>query len=158
MSTATPSPARSSSAPTAAIAADDVRLITALYALHNAAWEQGPEAGCDAVVASAYPPMRAAADYKLTRAECLAATFKGSAPPDGYLEVETPDVSTLERADGWTIPIGSLKGRPIGGRIYVLTLRTMIGVKGVPPQQFTESVHVVVADGKAYDFTTYGNP
>ena len=139
-----------------AAAAADARLIGVLYALHNSAWESGPEAGCDAVIASAYPPMRAASDYKLTRADCLAATFKGGPAPDGYQEIEVPDLSTLESASGWTIPVGSLRGRTIEGRIYVLALRTTIGVKGAPPQQFVENVHIVVVDGKAYDFTTYG--
>jgi len=155
-----PAPSRASAPPAAPsrtdTSAQDARLIGALYATHNAAWESGPEAGCDAVIASAYPPMRAAPDYKLTRADCLAATFKGSAPADGYQEIETPDLATLQPADGWTIPVGSLKGRPIAGRIYVLMLRTLLGVKGTPPQDLTETVHVVIADGKAYDFTTYG--
>jgi hypothetical protein len=155
-----PAPSRASAPPAAPsrtdASAQDARLIGALYALHNAAWESGPEAGCDAVIATAYPPMRAAPDYKLTRADCLTATFKGSPAPDGYQEVEIPDLATLQTADGWTIPVGSLKGRPIAGRIYVLTLRTLIGVKGIPPQDVTETVHVVVADGSAYDFTTYG--
>jgi hypothetical protein len=141
--------------PPPAEAAADARLVGVLYALHNAAWESGPEAGCDAVIASAYPPMRSAPDYKLSRAACLAATFKGSDPPEGYQEIETPDLATLEPAQGWTIPVGSLKGRPIEGRIYALTLRTTIGVTGSPPQQFVETVHVVVQSGKAYDFTTY---
>ena len=155
-----PAPSLASAPPAAPsptnASAQDARLIGALYALHSAAWESGPEAGCDAVIGSAYPQMRAAPDYKLTRADCMAATFKGSPPPDGYQEIETPDLATLQPADGWTIPVGSLRGRPIAGRIYVLMLRTLLGVKGMPPQEFTETVHVVIADGKAYDFTTYG--
>jgi len=154
-----PQPARASAVATAQATpsetAADARLISALYAVHNAAWESGPESGCDAIIASAYPPMRSAPDYRLTRADCMATTFKTSRPPDGYQEIEVPDLSTLERAPGWTIPVGSLRDRPIDGRVYVLTLRTTVGVKGTPPQQFAETVHVVVQGGKAYDFTTY---
>ena len=152
-SRAAPGPS-ATSVPRPTVVADDVRLIGALYAAHNAAWESGPEAGCDAVIASAYPPMRAASDYRLTRAECLSATFHGGPPSAEYREIETPDLTSLERADGWSIPVGSLKGSQVDGRLYVLTLRTLAGPV-TQPQQFVDTVHVVIRGGIAYDFTTY---
>lgn len=130
----------------------DGKLATDLFYAHSVAWYQGADAGIGALLADVYPPMLAAPDYKLTHAQCVVAFFGTAAPPRNYQVNSVPDLSTLQPSPGFTLPQGSLSGKPIDGRIYALTLHQTTSSSIAAAQNSTATVHITVVDGRAYHF------
>jgi hypothetical protein len=128
------------------------RLATDLFYAISTAWAQGADAGIDAILADIYPPMLSAPDYKLTRVACVQSFFGSNpAPPDFQLSW-VPDLSTLQLSPGFTLPQGSLAGKPIEGRIYSVTIHHTTSSAVALAQSSFATVHLTVLDGRAYHF------
>lgn len=136
-------------------AAADAQVVSAteeLFAGHNAAFEDSPQAGWDYQVAHDYPGYANADDPAATqlRERMLQA---------GYWEKFVPDLTSVTADPGWvpvTDNLACLAGfdKPPAGQTFVVTVDRSGGetaTNSLHPQQRT-TVHVSLLDGRLYYF------
>jgi len=61
-------------------------------------------------------------------------------------------VDSVERADGWVMPIGPTAGEPIEGRIYLFVTETTVSVPGLDDVVTQDKAHATVIGDSAHFF------
>ena len=125
----------------------DSRLIKTLFRRFSDSWSGGLSGGLED--AATYEASNVYPDLLCTYESIMELN---SDLPDGYRVEYIVDGDSIERDDGWTMPIGPSKGEPIDGRLYILTLETTYSSTDFLPSVERAEVHATVVDGEAYFF------
>ncbi|MEO6144741.1 MAG: hypothetical protein ABIP19_12245 [Dermatophilaceae bacterium] len=125
--------------------AADAKLILAMYADINAAFQRKPDDGVRAIIAAQYPEDLADVDF----ARCVSAISPGAKTlPKSKKMHFTPNILTTALDPGYKLTSDRVKGLHPKGRIYVTDVTITDGRKPAVHQR-----HQVILDGKAYQFS-----
>jgi hypothetical protein len=122
--------------------AADVDRIESLFNGYSQMWFVSLEAATTHISDNVYPALGCTPKSAL-------ATFGGV---EGQRESIVVLTDTIERADGWVMPIGPTTGEPITGRIYVFITETTVSVPGLDDVVTKDEAHATVVGDEALFF------
>jgi hypothetical protein len=122
--------------------ASDVGRIEELFHDYSDEWFVSLEAATTYIAEHVYAPLDCTPKSAL-------ATFGGM---EGQRESIVVLGDTIERADGWIMPIGPSAGDLIEGRIYSFITETTVSVPGHDDVVSRDAAHATVSDGTAHFF------
>lgn len=116
----------------------DVALIQELWRSSSDSWLTSIEAGFDFAAAHNYPPGECTTDDLRAAAGDIA---------EDHFEEIIVDADTIERHDGWVIPVGPREGEVPKGRVYIFSAQD-----SRPWGTRTVEIHTTIWMGEAYFF------
>ena len=120
----------------------DVERIESLFGDYSAEWFVSLEAATTYIADKVYPALGCTPKSAL-------ATYGGV---EGQRESIVVLVDTVERADGWMMPIGPTAGELIEGRIYLFVTETTVSVPGLDDVVTQDEAHATVIGDSARFF------